>query len=87
MITINGKKYKINLDIKWDTQKRMKEMQDEPDNPKNIENMEFIIKDILRPRPSNKELLEFRKSHIEKAFKLFVSESNKLDTEYKKKLS
>lgn len=87
MIEINGKKYKINLDIRLGTRKMMKKIQDTPDDPKNEDYIDSILKDILIPKPSNKQILEFRISDVEKAFNQFGKDMEKLDTEYKKKLS
>jgi len=87
MIEINGKKYKINLDVKLGTRKAMKNIHDAPDDPKNEEYVVDILKDILVPKPTNKQILEFRISDIEKAFTQFGKEMEKMDTEYKKKLS
>ena len=87
MITINGKKYKINLDTKLGTRKMMKKIQENPEDPKNEDYIYDILKDLLVPKPANKQILEFRISDVEKVFKEFGKESEKLDTEIKKKLS
>jgi len=87
MIVINGKKYEINLDIKLGTRKMMKKIQKNPENPKNEDYLEPILKDVLLPKPTNKQLLEFKISDIEKVFNEFSVEMQKLDTEFKKKLT
>lgn len=85
MIEINGKKYKINLDIKWGTQKKMMEIQKDPSDPDNVNLMEPILKDMLDPAPTNKQLSEFRTSDIERVFSEFSTEMDNLDTDFKKK--
>jgi len=87
MIVINGKKYEINLDIKLGTRKMMKKIQKKPENPKNEDYLEPILKDILIPKPTNKQLLEFKISDIEKVFNEFAVEMEALDTEFKQKLT
>jgi len=87
MIEINRKKYKINLDIKLGTRKMMKKIQETPDDPENEDYIDDILKDILIPKPSNKQLLEFRISDVEKAFKQFGKDMEKKDIDFKKKLS
>ena len=87
MIKINGKNYKINLDLKLGTRKMMKKIQKNPENPKNEDYLEPILKDVLLPKPTNKQLLEFKISDIEKVFNEFSVEMQKLDTEFKKKLT
>lgn len=87
MIIINGKKYEINLDLKLGTRKMMKKIQKNPENPKNEDYLEPILKDVLLPKPTNKQLLEFKISDIEKVFNEFATEMEALDTEFKKKLT
>lgn len=87
MIEINGKKYEINLDIKWGSQKFMKYIMKHPDGENADKYMEFVLKDILIPAPTLKDMIEFRASDIENIFDCFTKESGKQDKEYKKKLS
>lgn len=87
MIEINGKKYEINLDLKWGTEKLMKKVFEDPENPKNQNYLEHIIKDLLIPSPTAREMFNFRKSDIENAFKMFTEDISETNADYKKKLS
>ena len=87
MIKINGREFKINMDMKWGTQKLLKKIHDDPTNIKNLEYMEMIIKDMLRPQPTNKEVFNFRSSDIEKIFNELNEETAKTSKDFKKKLS
>lgn len=87
MIEINGKEYKINLDVKWGTQKLMRKIQKDQENPDNQKYLEYIVKDILVPPPSRKMMMEFRNSDIERIFTMFAETANNKDKEFKKKLS
>ena len=87
MIEINGKEYEINMDIRWGTQKLLRRIQKDVKNPDNEKYMEYILKDILVPKPTMKELLEFRQSDIERVFNIFASEADKKDKDFKKKRS
>ena len=87
MIEINGKKYEINTDTRLKTEKYMSMIMAKPDNPKNIDYMGHVLKDLLIPTPSTKELGEFRRSDREKVFEMFSEEMGKTDKDLKKKLS
>lgn len=87
MLKINGKIYKINLDIKWGTEKIMKKVMDDPTNSDTQKYMEFIIKDILIPSPTKKEMFNFRKSDILRIFDTFTEEMSETNADFKKKLS
>ena len=87
MLKINGKVYKINLDLKWGTEKLMKKVMDSPEDPKSQRYIEFVIKDLLIPSPTNKEMFNFRKSDVLKIFDTFTKEMSETNTDFKKKLS
>lgn len=87
MIEINGKEYKINLDIRWGTQKLMRKIQKDIMNPDNEKFLEYIIKDLLIPKPTMKEIIEFRRSDIERIFNTFGEEVEEVDKDFKKKRS
>ena len=87
MIEINGKEYNINLDIRWGTQKLMRKIQKDLSNPDNDKYIEYIIKDILVPKPTLKEIMEFRKSDIENIFESFADEVEATNKDFKKKRS
>lgn len=87
MIEINGKKYKINKDTKWGTDKLMKKVTEDPENPKNQKYIEHIIIDLLIPSPTFKEMFEFRKSDLKRIFETFTEEMEEVDKDFKKKLS
>lgn len=87
MVEINGKEYKINKDIKFGTQKMMGKIQDDPSNPNNMKYVEYILKDLLIPKPTSKELFEFRTSDIEKIMNEYSSEASETSKDFKKKLS
>ena len=87
MIKINGKEYKINMDMKWGTQKLLQKIRDDPLNKKNMKYLELIIKDILVPTPSQNEMFNFRNSDIETIFTEFGKDSSEVNKDFKKKLS
>ena len=87
MVTINGKKYKINMDMKWGTQKLLKRMREDPENLENLNHLETVIQDILRPKPTQKAMENFRNSDIEKIFIEFGKEADGTNADFKKKLS
>ena len=87
MITINGKRYKINMDMKWGTQKLLKKILEDPENLDNLDRLEIVVKDLLRPKPTNKAIDNFRNSDVEKIFKEFSKESDDTNADLKKKLS
>lgn len=87
MITINGKDYKINLDIKLGTEKLMRIVHKNPEHQKAEKYLEMIIKDILIPAPTNAEIFNFRMSDREKIFLQFAEEANEVDKDFKKKRS
>lgn len=87
MIEINGKKFNINIDTKLSTEKLVARIMQDPENPKNMGYFEFIFKDILDPTPTNKEVLNLRRSEREKIFNMFADEMELQNKEYKKKRS
>jgi hypothetical protein len=87
MIEIEGKEYEINMDIRWGTQKLMRRIQKDLQNPENDKYLEYIIKDMLIPTPSKKEMMNFRQSDIEKIFETFGKEVENKDKDFKKKRS
>jgi hypothetical protein len=87
LIIINGKEYKINLDIKWGTEKLIKVVIDNPEHPNAEKYMTAIFKDILIPSPTAKELFNFRKSDVSGVFKEYIKEVNETNSDFKKKLS
>ena len=87
MLIINGKEYKINMDLKWGTQKLMKKINDDPKNLENLRFLEIIVKDILIPPPTGKELFNFRNSDIERIFEEFADDNKEVNADFKKKLS
>ena len=87
MIEINGIKYKINMDMKWGTQKILKQIQEDPENLENLDLLEIVIGDLLRPKPTKKAMLNFRNSDIEKIFIEFGKEADGTNADLKKKLS
>lgn len=86
MININGKEYKINLDIKWGTEKLMRKVLNSPESPENDKYMNAVFKDILIPSPTAKEMFNFRMSDITSIFEAFGEESDDIDKDFKKKL-
>lgn len=87
MIEINGKKYEINTDLEWGTEKLMKTVFENPDNPKNQKYLEHIIVDLLIPAPTTKEMFHFRKSDLLRIFETFAEEMSEVNSDFKKKLS
>ena len=87
MIEINGKKYEINMDMKWGTQRLLQKIRDDPLNTKNMKYLELIIKDILVPPPSQNEMFSFRNSDIENIFNEFGKDTTEVSRDFKKKLS
>jgi len=87
MIKINGKEYKINGDIRWGTQKLMRKIETDVENPDNEKYLDYIMKDLLIPTPSIKDINMFRKSDIERIFVAFGETTSNKDKEFKKKLS
>lgn len=87
MLKINGKVYKINLDLKWGTEKLMKKIMDFPEHPKAERYLELVIKDLLIPSATDKEMFNFRKSDIENILNAFTKEMSETNIEFKKKLS
>jgi len=84
MIKINGKNYNINLDITWGTYKRMKKLQDNPDDDEAVEK---ALSEILRPRPTKKDIEKFKLSDIRAIFEEFARQEQLQENEFQKKLS
>ena len=87
MININGKEFKINLDLKWGTEKLIQKVMDDPTDPKAEPYMKAVFQDMLIPSPTNKEMFNFRRSDIERIFKAFGNEMKETNADFKKKLS
>ena len=68
MVNINGKEYKINLDLKWGTEKLIKRVMDNPTHPDADKYMAAVFKDMLIPAPTSKEMFNFRRSDIKRMF-------------------
>ena len=84
MIKINGKNYNINLDITWGTYKRMKKLQDNPDDDEAVEK---ALSEILRPRPTKKDIEKFKLSDIRAIFEEFARQEQLQENDFQKKLS
>ena len=87
MIEINGKEYEVNEDLKWGTEQLMNRIQKDPQGPNVERYIKAILKDILIPDPTNKEMFNFRKSDIERIFKEYTKDVKDVNTDFKKKLS
>lgn len=87
MVEVNGKIYEINTDTCLGTEKLITRIMQEPENPKNVTYMELILKDILIPTPTTKELNRFRKSIREQIFLEFTEMMVRENDESKKKHS
>ena len=87
MININGKEFKINLDLKWGTEKLVQRVMDNPQDPKVDAYMTAVFKDMLIPPPTAKEMFNFRRSDTERIFKQFAKEMKELNADLKKKHS
>ena len=87
MIEINGKEYEVNTDLKWGTEQLMNRIQKDPKG-QNVERyMKEIIKDLLIPKPTIKEMFNFRTSDIIKIFTEYTDNVEKTNADFKKKLS
>lgn len=87
MIKINGKEYDLNTDICLGTEKLISKIMRDQENPKNVIYMEYILKDILVPIPSTKEMDKFRRSDRDRIFEAFSSKMENTSKEFKKKRS
>lgn len=87
MVKVNGKEYKINLDLKLGTQKLMRKILDSPQNKENQKYLEMVLKDLLIPAPTVKELFHFRFSDVERIFSKLEEDADEIDGDFKKKLS
>jgi len=87
MVKVNGKEYKINMDLKLGTQKLMRIIYEDPQNEKNQKYLEMVLKDILIPTPTVRELFNFRNSDVERIFRSLEKDADETDTDFKKKLS
>ena len=86
-ISINGIKFKINIDTKYSTQKLMRQIEKDPTNNKTDQRLEAILRDLLIPSPTYKQILDFRRSDIRKVFEKFSDAISEEEKEVKKKLS
>ena len=84
---INGKKFDINTNLKFKTEKFMNFCLNNPENPKVISYTELILRDMLIPSPTGQDIGEFRKSDIENVFMEYAKLVKEADKEAKKKLS
>lgn len=87
MIKINNKEYKLNRDIRLGTEKLIAKIMRDEENPKNVTYMEYILKDLLIPTPTTKELDIFRRSDRERIFEAFSDEVEETNKDFKKKRS
>jgi len=87
MIEVNGKEYEINLDIKLGSQKLMRKIMNNPEDKKTDIYIEMLMKDLLIPEPTSKELFNFRFSDIKKIMTKFAEESKETNSDFKKKRS
>lgn len=87
MVEINGKEYKINKDITLGTQELLLKIKDDPDNIENMKYIRYILKDILIPSPTNREIFVFRTSDIERIMNLYNEDMSETNKDFKKKLS
>lgn len=85
MLEINGKEYRINMDTRWGTKKLMKKINDDIRNLDNMKYLELIIKDLLIPSPTAKEMFNFRDSDIEKIFEEFSKDNKEVNADFKQK--
>jgi len=82
---INGTEYKINTDVLLETRIMMNRM---AQDPLSLEKYMFkVLRDMLRPVPSDKEMLKFRESDIQAIFREFTEQISEIDSDFKKKLS
>ena len=65
----------------------MKKINDDPKNLNNMRYLELIMKDILIPPPTAKEMFNFRDSDIEKIFEALADDSKEVNADFKKKRS
>jgi len=78
---INGKEYKIIIDLTFGT---LEDSQKDPENPNTIKKM---LKEILVPSPSDAAIRKMKMSDIEKIMEEFKKLQKDKSTYYKKKLS
>lgn len=81
-IDINKKHYEFNSDVRLGILEMMEDM-----SKAKLKHIKIILKEILIPTPTPKELFNFRRSHSEKIFKLYGEFIDKETAEIKKKLS
>ncbi len=84
---INGKEYTINTDTSLGTEKLISKIMQDPENPKNIIYMEHVLRDILLPTPTTKDLNSMRRSQREAIFEEFGKEMDEINKGFKKKHS
>lgn len=84
---INGKEFKVNLDIKWGTEKLIAIVMKDPSHPKAEQYMTAVFKDLLIPSPTVKEMFNFRRSDIQRIFEAFTEEMKGENKDFKKKRS
>lgn len=81
-IEVNGKKYGFNSDVRLG----VLELAENIDNIK-MKHIKLILREILIPTPTNKELFNIRKSQLLEIMKKYGNFMEKESTEIKKKLS
>lgn len=81
-VKINGKEYSFNLDVRLGILELMDRIE-----TLEVKHIKLILRELLRPVPTSKELFNIKKSDIEKIFKAFTEDIKKESAEYKKKLS
>ena len=81
-IKINGKEFGYNLDIRLGILELMDRAED-----LGVKEIKLVIKEVLIPRPTNKEYFNFKRSDTERIMKGFTEEMKRESAELKKKLS
>ena len=81
-IEVNGKKFGFNLDVRLG----ILELMDRADKL-DVKHIKIILKEILRPIPTGKDLFNVRRSDIENIMEAFIKKMEIESAEYKKKLS
>lgn len=78
---INGKEYKINIDITFGI------LEDSQKNPEDPATMKRMLKEILSPSPSDVEIRKMKLSQIQKVMDEFTRIQEEASIDFKKKLS
>lgn len=81
-VIVNGKEYTFNLDVRLGILELMDRIED-----LQIKHLKMIVKELLRPIPTSKELFNVKRSDMNKIMEAFTEEMKKESAEFKKKLS